>query len=82
MQLQQKDLYPSYQLSWHQPTPRKSTKVTISDQIQVRNQDQDFSLKIEHPEREICTMSDTVNTLFLGLDFSTHELFLPAGNRT
>ena len=82
LQLQQKDLYPSYQLSWHQPTPKKSKKVTISDQIQVRHQDQDLSLKIEHPEREICHMSDTVNTLFLGLDFSTHKLFLPAGNRT
>ena len=82
LKLQQKDLYPSYQLSWHQPTPRKSKKVTISDEIQVRNRDQDVSLKIEHPEREICTTVDTINTLFLGLDFSTHELFLPLGNHT
>ena len=81
LQLQQKDLYPSYQLSWRLPTPKKSKTVTISNQIQVRHPDQDLSLKIKHPEREICHMSDIVNTMFLGLDFSTHELFLPAGHR-
>ena len=82
LKIQQKDLYPSYQLSWNQPTPRKSKKVTISDNIQVRNLDRDISLKIEHPQREICTTVDTINTLFLGLDFSTHELFLQLGKHT
>ena len=82
LKIQQKDLYPSYQMSWNQPTPRKSKKVTISDNIQVRNLDRDISLKIEHPQREICTTVDTINTLFLGLDFSTHELFLPLGKHT
>jgi hypothetical protein len=47
----------------------------------IRHPDQDRILKITHPEREICQMSDIVNTMFLELDFSPHELFLPAGNR-
>ena len=44
LQLQQKDLYPSYQLAWRLPTPKKTKTVTISNQIQVRHLDQDLLL--------------------------------------
>ena len=70
------DLYPTNKLAWRDPSPRKPKTVKISDEIQVRMSGRDSILKVLHPERSLCRTSNIVNTMFLELDFSPHELFL------
>ena len=63
------------------PAKKGKKRISISNTLQVRTDDSDISiLPVTHPERHTTEKFDTLNCMYIDLDFSFYELFLKTKN--